>query len=113
MQALKDVDAEIAERVRIAGRRFLQLTPALRKEEFKERLAQHCVNLDTLSSSEQRLHYLAQQAVIGFKAIGSPMSGFTIWDAVLTILCDAHGGTKGTELLRAKDFNKILSYYYP
>ncbi len=113
MQALKAVDADIAERVRIAGRCFIQLTPAQRKEEFKEQLAQHRINLDVLSSSEQRLHYLAQQAVIGFRVIGSPTSGFTIWDAVLTVLCDAHGGAHGSELLRSKEFNTILRIYYP
>lgn len=113
MQALKGVDPEIAERVRIAGRRFLQLTPAVRREEFKDRLERHSVKLDTLASSEQRLHYLAQQAVVAFRVVGSPASGFTIWDAVLTILCDAHGGAHGSELLRGREFNKILSYYYP
>lgn len=113
MQALKAVDPEIAERVRIAGRSFLQLTPGQRKEHFSERLTQYRINLDTLSSSEQRLHHLAQQAVIGFRVVGSTTSGFTIWDAVLTILCDAHGGAHGSELLRGREFNRILSYYYP
>lgn len=113
MQALKSVDADIAEQVRIAGRCFLQLTPAQRKQEFKERFERHSINLDILPSSEQRLHYLAQQAVVAFRRVGSPASGFTIMDAVLTILCDAHGGAHGSELLRSREFNKILSYYYP
>lgn len=113
MQALKAVDADIAERVRVAGRSFLQLTPAQRKEQFSEQLAAYRINFDALSSSEQRLHYLAQQAVVAFRLVGSPMSGFTIWDAVLTILCDAHGGAHGSELLRSREFNAILKIYYP
>lgn len=113
MQALKTLDADIAERVRIAGRSFLQLTPAQRKERFAEQLARHGINFDALSSSKQRLHYLAQQAVIGFEAVVSVASHFEIFDAVLTVLCDAHGGAHGTELSRSSDFNAILRIYYP
>ena len=113
MHALQTLDADLAERVRIAGRSFIQLTPAQRKERFAEQLAQHNINLDALSSSKQRLHYLAQQAVIGFQAVASSAAQFDIFDAVLTILCDAHGGAHGTELSRSSDFNTILRIYYP
>lgn len=113
MQALKDVDPEIAEQVRIAGRSFSQLTPCQRKEWFEDRLTLHAINLDALPSHERGRHDLAQKAVIGYRAVQATSPSFTIWDAVLTILCDAHGGTHGSELLRSREFNAVLRIYYP
>lgn len=113
MQALKTLDTTIVEQVRVASRGFSQLTPAQRKERFAAPLARHGINFDALPSSKQRLHYLAQQAVIGFEAVAAATSHFDIFDAVLTVLCDAHGGAHGTELSRGTDFNAILKIYYP
>lgn len=113
MKALEAIDDDVREHILHASRCFDSLTPNQQKLKFDLRLRQAGLNLDTLSSDLRRLHALAQRAVIGFREVQKADPRLTIFDAVLVVLCDAHGGAHGTELTRSHEFNRILATYYP